>query len=214
MKHSLKILIRISVEIMEFPERKRFSWRLKITRDKVLLNTVFDHVYEHLCLASLLAIHFGFSSSDTVGGGGKHVPLKAVLARLPAPLAPARSWDHQLGEHGSTTQCHTKCAATRTPTNETLVLLWFLQNAFASRRKAPGSGIKELKDSLSLLHFQAWCSLQPCVFTMQSGVELKLKVLYPYFSILFVPSPVLTEGWCETQPFSSLQAVSLLTSES
>lgn len=108
MKHSLKILIRISVEIMGFPERKRFSWRLKITREKVLLNTVFDHVYEHLCLASLLAVCFGFSSSDTVGGGGIHLPSGAVLARQPAPLPAARSWDHQAGEHGSTTQCHPK----------------------------------------------------------------------------------------------------------
>lgn len=68
MKHSLKILIRIAVEIM-FPERKRFSGRLKIAGDEVLLNTVFDHAYEHLCLASVLASHFGFSSSDTVDGG-------------------------------------------------------------------------------------------------------------------------------------------------
>lgn len=65
-----------------------------------------------------------------------------------------------------------------------LALLLFLWNAFGSRRKAPGFRVKELKDPLSLEHFQAWCSSQPRAFAVQRGVELNLKVPCPYFSIL------------------------------
>lgn len=89
MKCSLKILIRIAVEIIGFPERKRLSQRLKITGDKVLLNAVFDHAYEHLCLASLLASHFGFLSSDTVGGDGTQSLSEAVIPMHPVPLPAA-----------------------------------------------------------------------------------------------------------------------------
>jgi len=103
-----------------------------------------DHAYEHLCLASLLASHFGFSSSDTVGGGGIHRLVKVVIARQ---LALVR----QPGEYRSVTTCHAKHAATRRASaDELLALLLFLQNTFGSGRKAPGSGIKELRDPLPL----------------------------------------------------------------